>query len=267
MNIKCSCGKVYTVDTPKIEANLDVNIYTDGVVEGGSVPRDIKVFKCSSCNEFKYLAQCDLTESTGEKLSEPDSLDYLILLEDPAFDSLGLRVKAWQRSNNRFRNLDSLEDLGVKIELMKASIGEIPSVAHFDEYISKMEKRYEEAPSPIILEKIEELKSKKKEVLERLAEKKHLTSLEAKQASMLQLGEIPVEYSPGEVENMLYLLTNLEDDGAGLLIKSEILRNLGRFTEAIEAASKIGEKHYEKIAALIAELSQKKLKKVTFLKD
>lgn len=267
MNINCSCGKIYTISMPKIEANLDVNIYTDGVVEGGSVPRDIKVFKCKGCGEYKYIAQCEKTDKTGDKLTEPSSEEYAQLIRLNEFDTPGIRVKAWQRSNDRYRDIDSLEDVGVKIELLKVKIAQIPSVAHFDEYISKMEAKYTETRSEIIPGKIQELKTKRKEVLERLEEKRYLEKLEAKQEEMKKDGETPVEYTSEEKENMMYLLEVLEDDGAGLLLKAEIYRNLGMFGEAVDTCDRITEKHYENILKMIKDLAGKKLKKVTQLRD
>ncbi len=267
MNIKCQCGEIYTISMPKLEANLDVNIYTDGVVEGGSVPRDIKVFKCVSCGEYRYIAQCEKVASSGAPLSEPTSEEYIDLLKRKEFDTPGIRVKAWQRSNDRYRNIDSLEDVGVKIELLKAKIAEIPSVAHFDEYIVKMEAKLAQTPSEIIQKKIQELKGKREEVLQRVDEKRYLEELEVKQEEMRKAGEVEITYTPEEEENMRYLLEALEDDGAGLLLKAEILRNLGRFQEAIEVCSRISEKHYENILKVIADLAQKNLKKVALLKD
>lgn len=267
MNIKCQCGKIYTIHMPKLEANLDVNIYTDGVVEGGSVPRDMKVFKCSSCGEYRYIAQCERVDQGGDTLVEPSSEEYMELIKLETFDTPGIRVKAWQRSNDRYRNIESLEDVGVKIELLKAKIAEIPSVAHFDEYISKMEAKLVQTASEVVGEKIEELKMKREEVLQRVEEKKYLEELEARQAEMKKAGEIEVVYSAEEEENMRHLLEALDDDGAGLLIKAEILRNLGRFEEAIELCSRISEKHYENILKVINDLAQKKLKKVSLLRD
>ena len=267
MNIKCQCGKVYSINVPKLEANLDVNIYTDGVVEGGSVPRDIKVFKCSSCGEYKYIAQCEKTHMNGEVLTEPESKEYGELIKLDEFNSLGIRVKAWQRSNDRYRNVESLEDIGVKIELLKAKIAEIPSVTHFDEYIAKMENKLTQDGSEIIRGKIEELKIKREEVLKRIDEKKYLEELEGRMEDMKKFGEIEINYSTEEEENMTYLLKTLADDGAGLLLKAELLRNLGRFEEAVETCRRISDKHYENILNTIVELSHKKLKKVTQLRD
>lgn len=267
MNIKCQCGEVYSISMPKLEANLDVNIYTDGVVEGGSVPRDIKVFKCSSCGEYRYIAQCEKVTEGGIPLIEPTSEEYIELIKLKEFDTPGIRVKAWQRSNDRYRNIDSLEDVGVKIELLKAKIAEIPSVAHFDEYIAKMEAKLSQTPSEIIEKKIEELRSKREEVLQRVEEKRYLEELEGKQEEMKKAGEIEILYTPQEEENMRYLLEVLDDDGAGLLLKAEILRNLGRFEEAIGMCSRISEKHYENILKVITDLSQKNLKKVAQLRD
>ncbi len=267
MNIKCQCGKIYSITMPKLEANLDVNIYTDGVVEGGSVPRDIKVFKCTSCGQYRYIAQCERTSQGGDSLVEPNSAEYLELIKLEEFDTPGIRVKAWQRSNDRYRNIESLEDVGVKIELLKAKISEIPSVAHFDEYIEKMEAKLAQVSSDIIREKIEELKQKREEVLQRVEEKRYLEELKVRQAEMAKAGEIEIIYSAEEKENMRYLLEALEDDGAGLLLKAEILRNLGRFEEAIEVCSRISEKHYENILKVITELAHKNLKKVSLLRD
>lgn len=271
MNIICKCGKVYSISIPKIEANLDVNIYTDGVVEGGGVPRDIKIFKCTSCGEYKYIAQCEKTIEEGDTLAEPTSEEYLELIKSREFDTAGIRVKAWQRSNDSYRDLDSLEDIGVKIELLKIKIAEIPSVTHFDEYITKMKNKLDEILSTtqveILIEKIEELKIRKAEILERLQEKKYLKELEAKQDSMAITGEAEISYSPSEIRNMEHLLDELEDDGAGLLLKAELYRNLGMFDKSIEACNKITEKHYANILNAIKDLSLKKLKKVTFLRD
>ena len=267
MNIKCDCGKIYTISMPKLEANLDVNIYTDGVVEGGSVPRDIKVFKCSSCGEYKYIAQCEKTEKTGDALTEPTASQYIELIRLKEFDTPGIRVKAWQRSNDRYRDIDSLEDVGIKIELLKAKIAETPSVAHFDEYIAKMGAKFTETGSDLILNKLKELKDKREVVLKRVEEKKHLAHLEKRQEDMKIAGEVEVIYSSDEVANMHHLLDTLEDDGAGLLLKAEILRNLGRFEEALTHCNNISEKHYENILNTIKDLSVKKLKKVTLLRD
>ena len=267
MNIKCQCGKTYSITMPKLEANLDVNIYTDGVVEGGSVPRDIKVFRCSSCGEYRYIAQCERVAQEGDSLVEPSSTEYMELIKLTNFNTPGIRVKAWQRSNDRYRNIESLEDVGVKIELLKVKIAEIPSVAHFDEYIAKMEAKLAQTASEVIREKLEELKQKKEEVLQRTEEKRYLEELEIRQEEMKKTGEAEVIYSTEEEENMNYLLETLDDDGAGLLLRAEILRNLGRFEEAIEICSKISEKHYENILKTMTDLAQKKLKKVTQLRD
>lgn len=267
MNIRCECGKIYSIAMPKLEANLDVNIYTDGVVEGGSVPRDIKVFKCHSCGEYRYIAQCQRIGTKGDTLTEPTSKEYLELIGLPAFDTPGIRVKAWQRSNDRYRRLESLEDIGVKIELLKAKIAEIPSVSHFDEYISKMESKLAKMESDLIREKVEGLRLKREEVLERTQEKRYLVELEFRQAAMREAGEVEIIYSPEEVKNMKYLLENLDTDGAGLLLRAEILRNLGRFEESLEACSKISEKHYENILNTVKDLCVKKLKKPTLLRN
>ncbi len=267
MNIKCQCGEVYTISMPKLEANLDVNIYTDGVVEGGSVPRDIKIFKCASCGEYRYIAQCERVANSGAPLTEPTSEEYIELIKREEFDTPGIRVKAWQRSNDRYRNIDSMEDVGVKIQLLKAKIAEIPSVAHFDEYIAKMEAKLAQTPSEVIEKKIDELKSKREEVLQRVEEKRYLEELEGKQEEMRKAGEVEVVYTSEEEKNMKYLLETLEDDGAGLLLKGEILRNLGRFQEAIDVCSRISEKHYENILKTITQLAQKNLKKVAQLRD
>ncbi len=268
MNIKCDCGSVYKVNLPKLEANLDVNIYTDGVVEGGSVPRDIKIFKCSSCNSFKYVAACEKTnEDSKNILEEPTSSEYYSILEDENFNSNGLRIKAWQKSNDRYRNLDSAEDIGVKIELLKATISSIPSVQHFDEYILKMEEKAKDYPSDILDKKIEELKEKKEEVLNRTLEKKRLTDLEEKQKDLLENGEKDITYNEKENSNMNYLLKNLGDSEAELLIKGEIYRNLGNFEASIETLSNISSSYYKNIVDVIVELDKNKSKKVSLLKN
>lgn len=268
MNIKCKCGHIHMISLPKIEANLDVAIYTDGVVEGGSVPRDIKVFRCSSCNNYYYLATLERVEEQASSIIvDPTANEYHQLIELEDFNSLGIRVKAWQRVNDRYRDLDSLEDIGVKIELLKVKIAAIPDIAHFNQYIDIMMDKYKQYKDESILDKVEQLREKREKVLERVEERSYLLELEAKQESMRSSGEIEIAYSSDEIKNMRYLLENLDNTDTSLLIKGEIHRNLGEFSKAIDLISQIKEKHYDNIKGLILHLATSKLKKTAPLRD
>ena len=266
MNFKCKCGAKYRIEMPEFTGDVDAEVYTDGVVEGAVVPREISIFICDLCKEIQSLNQCEqIEEEEGTLLVEPTTEEYLEILKNEQFKNVNIRIKAWQKSNDKYREIDSLDDLKVKAELLKATISQIPSITHFNQYIVKMISKKEalsdEKHITVMEEKINELIEKREEVFGRLKEKNHLNNILNQIKDMEEIGEIEVVYTSQEKENMEILLNNLEESSAEKILKAELHRNLGKFEEAIAIAGEINAKQYEKIKNLIENLSKRKLKK------
>ncbi|MCS5421673.1 MULTISPECIES: hypothetical protein [Psychrilyobacter] len=265
MNFKCKCGTKYRAKTPEFTGDIEAVIYTDGVVEGAVTPRKIDVFICDTCKKIKSVSECEQIEEVGKTLLEPTTEEYLEILKDEKFKNLNIRIKTWQRSNDKYREIDSLDDLKVKVELLKATISQIPSITHFNQYIAKMVKKKEalsdENSIIIVEEKINELIQKREEVFGRLKEKNHLNNITSQIKEMEEIGEAEVVYTSQEKENMKILLDTLGGSSAEKILKAELYRNLGEFEKSTVVAGEITEKQYEKIKDLIKNLSERKLKK------
>lgn len=266
MNFKCQCGAKYRIEMPNFTGDIDASVYTDGVIEGPVVPREINVFICEFCKKIQTLSMCEQIKEKGDNLlTEPTTEKYLEILKDEKFENLKIRIKTWQRSNDKYRELDSLDDLKVKVELLKSTISNIPSTTHFNQYIAKMiqkkETLIEESSIGIIEKKIDELVQKRKEIFGRLKEKEHLNNILSQIKEMEEIGEIEVLYTLLEKENMKSLLDNLGDSNAEKILKAELYRNMGEFKKSITIANQINEKQYEKIRDLIKDLSERSLKK------
>lgn len=266
MNFKCECGTKYKIEMPEFTGDVDASIYTDGVVEGAIVPREINVFICNTCKKIRSLAECQQIEEIGEFiLAEPTTEEYLEILKDEKFKNLKIRIKTWQRANDKYREVDSLDDLKVKVELLKSTISRIPSITHFNQYIAvmvqKKETLSEEKSISIVEEKINELIQKREEVFCRLKEKEHLNNITNQIEEMEEIGEIEVTYTSQEKENMKILLDSLGESSAEKILKAELHRNLGEFENSIAITEEINEKQYEKIKDLIKNLSERHLKK------
>lgn len=266
MNFKCKCGTKYRTNTPEFTGDIEATIYTDGVVEGAVTPRKIDVFICDTCKEIKFVSECEEIQEKGAiLLLEPTTEEYLEILKNEKFKTLNIRIKTWQRANDKYREIDSLDDLKVKVELLKASISQTPSITHFNQYIAKMVRKKEtlseDASITLVDEKINELIEKREEVFGRLKEKNHLNNVLAEIEKMEEAGETEVVYSSQEKENMEILLDILGDSSAEMILKAELYRNLGDFENSISIADKITEQQYEKIKDLIKNLSERGLKK------
>lgn len=266
MNFKCKCGAKYKTKTAKFTGDIEATVYTDGVVEGAVAPRQIDVFKCDFCKQIQSVSECEQIEEEGENfLLEPTTKKYLEILKDEKFQTINIRIKTWQRANDKYREIDSLDDLKVKVELLKATISKIPSITHFNQYINlmvqKKETLSEKKSIAIAEEKINELIKKRKETFGRLKEKNHLDNILAQIKTMEKTGEIDVIYTALEKENMGILLNILGESSAELILKSELHRNLGEFEKSIINANKVDTEQYEKIKGLIKNLSKRQLKK------
>lgn len=266
MNFKCKCGAKYRTTTPEFTGDIEATIYTDGVVEGAVTPRKIDVFICDTCKNIKFVSECEeIQEKATTLLLEPTTEKYLEILKNENFKTLNIRIKTWQRANDKYREIDSLDDLKVKVELLKATISQIPSITHFNQYIAKMvqkkETLSENASIAVVEEKINELIQKREEVFGRLKEKNHLNNVLAQIKEMEEIGEAEVFYSTQEKENMKILLDILGESSAEKILKAELHRNLGEFENSIAIADEITEKQYEKIRDLIKNLSERHLKK------
>lgn len=266
MNFECKCGAKYRTKTSEFTGDIEATIYTDGVVEGAMTPRIIDVFICDACKKIKFVSKCEeIQEKAATLLLEPTVEEYLEILKDENFKTLNIRIKTWQRTNDKYRDIDSLDDLKVKVELLKATISQIPSITHFNQYIAKMvqkkETLSENAAISIVEEKINELVQKREEVFGRLKEKNHLNNILVQIKEMEEVGEAEVFYTIPEKENMKILLDILGESSAEKILKAELHRNLGEFETSIAIADKITAKQYEKIRDLIKNLSERHLKK------
>ena len=266
MNFKCKCGTKYKIKNPDFTGDIDATVYTDGVIEGEATPRKIDVFICENCKKKQFLSECSQTKEESETfLLEPTTEEYLEILKEEKFQNINIRIKTWQRSNDRYREIDSLDDLKVKVELLKATISNTPSITHFNQYIAMMVRKKEALTDKksivIVEEKINELIQKREEVFGRLKERKHLNDITQKIKEMEELGEIEVIYTTLEKENMNILLKKLGESSAENILKAELHRNLGEFEKSIIIANKVHSKQYEKIRDLIKNLSKRKLKK------
>ncbi|MEI6856569.1 hypothetical protein [Psychrilyobacter sp.] len=266
MNFKCKCGAKYRTKKPEFTGDIEATIYTDGVVEGATTPRRIDVFKCDICKQIHSVNECkEIKENAGTLLIDPTTEEYLEILKNEKFQTINIRVKTWQRANDKYREVDSLDDLKVKVELLKATISKIPSITHFNQYITvmvqKKETLSEEKPIAIMEEKINKLIQKREETFGRLKEKNHLNNILTQIKTMEKTGEADVTYTVLEKDNMKILLNILGESSAEMILKSELHRNLGEFEKSIIIANEVDVKQYEKLKELIKNLSERHLKK------
>jgi len=266
MNFKCKCGTKYRSKLPEFTGDIEATIYTDGVVEGPATPRKIDVFICNTCKTINFVRECkEIQENAITFLPEPTTEEYLEILKNEKFKNINIRIKTWQKSNDKYREIDSLDDLKVKVELLKSTISQIPSITHFNQYIAKMvekkETLSEEKSIFLVEEKINELIQKREEVFGRLKEKDHLNNILDQIKNMEEIGEAEVIYTAEEKENMEILLDILGESSAEKILKAELFRNLGQFKKSITMIDEINAKQYEKIKELIKQLSERHLKK------